>query len=196
MNLTKTAQKKIREHVIWNSPKMTKLLKQREEFLEDLIQCFIDYLNPSERYLFEKFPNYLRLIDFSRLVELFQLTGKDVPEIGESLKLPVIYCVWNDDYNDFEVFRIAYRVIERYDDKYKKLNIPYTFSGWEDLKKGIDPERYKSLIGKLEKFILDLRAFEQEIKYLQENILDTKLIGLRDIKKFYPNLYDIIKEKM
>ena len=195
MNLTKTAQKKIREYVIWNSPKMTKLLKQREELLDDLIQCLLDSLNPSERYIYEKFPNYLKHISFGELLDIFQLTVKDIPEIDKSLRLPVKIYSWGNDYEDREVFKIAYRIVKQYDNKYDKIIIPHTFLNWDDLKKGVESERYKNLIRKLEKFILDLKAFEKEIEYLQYNILDNKLIGLRDIKKFYPKLYNIIKER-
>lgn len=144
MNLTKTAQKKIREYVIWNSPKMTKLLKQREELLDDLIQCLLDSLNPSERYIYEKFPNYLKHIDFSELLDLFQLTGKNVPEIDKSLRLPVKIYSWGNDYDDREVFKIAYRIVKQYDNKYDKMIIPHTFLNWDDLRKYHIPAISKS----------------------------------------------------
>ena len=196
MNITLTKQKMIRKKVLIYIPSYQKAVNLKKEIYLLIQKLSIDSLSKEEKYLYDNYRELITTSCFSQSclgIVFFGYSGFKDPSIC-SKELPYYnkYC-YCSEYNKEEVFRLAHREIEGYAD-FSDIagGIPNVFQSLEDIKKAY-PNEYIEL-GKLsEEFITNLVEAEKTMALL-DKILNNPELGLRDIKRVFPKLYNLIKE--
>ena len=194
MNLTKTAQRKIRHRIISESTYMKKALEIRENLINELISCNIRYLTKEEKEIYDTNPELLNYRNFSTFLKFFPLTGEyQTDVIDKDLKITTCRYWWGgNDYHPREIFYITWSEISTDSDVFGD-KILYTFHNWEDLKNNISKEDYNTITCLLKDLLETVNYLEKKVSLFQK-ILESSNFSLLDLKKYSTKLYKIVKE--
>lgn len=193
MNISLVKQAKIRDRIMNQVPEIIEARKLKKEIAKILVNSAINSLSVHEKYMYENYPDLM--ISHAGVGHLYiDGTGFcDNPITKHS------YWSWTREYSEKDVFDEVYfgkynrnKDLYEYFDKLFK-GCPELFNGnCSNILDLVDEETKQLLKDLVTKFINCLREAEKKMSKVNK-ILTSKEIGLNDIKKYSPKLYNQIK---
>lgn len=189
MNITKIKQASIRGFFIKNSKEMKEINLIKSRVCDRIYNILLNSLNDSERYLMNMGTtdyNKINSISIDRSGNYSELFGFDFP----TSRIRPYY--WeNEDHHYDEVYGI-FSIFDFGEGRQlpKVIENKYVM-GWKQLS-SLNPGEFDLIKSDLKKAIDLMNILYYKISELS-NLLNSSEIGLADVKKYFPELYKVIK---
>lgn len=183
MNLTLTKQKQVRLHFIEKSPEIKEVLDLKKKICDIIYNIILNSLNSSEKWIVENIDNSL----YPTISQFICNSYNNYDRVFE-FKFPSYKLSrrWDNLYSAEEIYRVLSTF--KLDNDLPSIISPI----WMELK-NLDPTKFKDIQDLMKKIINLLESLEQKIVQL-DKLLKSTIINLRDVKKYFPELYNIIKK--
>lgn len=189
MNITKIKQAKIREFFIENSQEMKEVKQIKTKICNRIYDILLNSLNDSEKYLMgidTVSYSSIGCISIDRSSSYNELFGFDFP----TNRIKSYY--WDEENHHYKEIYGIFSIFTFGKDK----TLPKTINnsgikGWEELSI-LNPKEFEVIKSDMKIAIELLNSLYYKISELSR-LLNSTEIGLLDVKKYFPELYNIIK---
>lgn len=189
MNITKIKQASIRNFFIKNSKEMKEISLIKSRVCDRIYNILLNSLNDSERYLMNtdiaNYYNKISGICIDSTGNYSELFGFDFP----TRRIKSFY--WENENHHYDEIYGIFSIFNFGEGRQLPEIIRTDFIGWKQLS-SLNPGEFDLIKSDLKKAIDLMNTLYYKISELS-NLLNSSEIGLVDIKKYFPELYKVIK---